>query len=105
MAGQFRVEPAGVRRAGGRLSAVADELGAVDLTGPLAAASSALPGSGTAGAAGQVSGELSGVLDRVAAAVSAMSATAAAAAGNYTGADAFHTSVFTSGLTGLTRAG
>ena len=101
MAGQFRVEPAGLSSAGGRLSACSDLLGAVDLSGPLSDAAGALPGSSTAGAAGDAAAELTAVVRRVSAAVAAMSATAEAAAGNYVGADSTLASGFSSGMPAL----
>lgn len=101
MAGQFRVEPAGLSSAGGRLSACSDALGAVDVSGPLSAAAGALPGSSTAGAAADVAAELTAAVRRLSAAVSAMSATAEAAAGNYVGADTTIASGFSSGLPSL----
>ena len=102
VSGQFRVEPAGLTHAGSRLSATADELAAVDLSGPLSAVSSALPGARTASAAAEVAVELEGIVGRLRSAVSAMSATAQASAGNYTGADALQASAFSSGTAGLT---
>lgn len=101
MAGQFRVEPAGLTSAGGRLAACSDALGAVDLSGPLSAAAGALPGSSTAGAAGHTAGELTAALRSLSSAVSAMSATAQTAAGNYTGADSTIASGFTSAVPSL----
>jgi hypothetical protein len=101
VAGQFRVEPAGLTAAGGRLSACSDALGAVDLPGPLSAAAGALPGSSTAGAAGRVAAELTGTLRSLSAAVSAMGATAQTAAGNYRGADDAIAAGFTSAVPSL----
>jgi hypothetical protein len=101
VAGQFRVEPSGLASAGGRLAACSDALGAVDLSGPLSAAAGALPGSSTAGAAGQADGELSATLRSLASAVSAMSATAQTAAGNYTGADSTIAAGFNSAVPSL----
>ncbi len=98
MAGQFRVEPDGLIRAGSRLAAVADALAAVDLTGPLSAAAGALPGSSTAGSAGQVAAELADTVRGLSSAVTAMSATARTAAGNYTGADSSIASGFSSAV-------
>lgn len=105
MAGQFRVEPAGLTSAGGRLAGCADALGGVDLSGPLSTATGALPGSSTAGAARQVAGELSATLRQVSSAVSAMSATASTAAGNYRGADGSIASGLSAGLPSLAGFG
>ena len=105
MAGQFRVEPAGLNAAGGRLAACSDALGGVDLAGPLSAAAGALPGSGTSGAAGRAAGELTAAVRSLSAAVSAMSVTADAAAGNYRGADGTIAQGFASGLPALTGFG
>ncbi len=101
MAGQFRVEPAGLTAAGGRLAACSDALGAVDLSGPLSAAGGALPGSSTAGAAGQAAAELSAALRSLASAVDAMSATAQTAAVNYRGADGSIAAGFSSAVPSL----
>ena len=101
MAGQFRVEPAGLTAAGGRLSACSDALGGLDLSEPLSAAAGALPGSSTAGAAGQAAGELSRTLRSLASAVSVMGATAQTAAGNYRGADGSIASGFSSAVPSL----
>lgn len=100
MAGQFRVEPAGLTAAGGRLSGCADALGAVEVSGPLAAAG-ALPGSSTAGAADQLAGELTAAVRSLSSAVSAMSATATTAAGNYRGADGSIASGFSAAVPSL----
>jgi len=107
VAGQFRVEPAGLTGAGGRLAGCADTLGGVDLSGPLSAAAGALPASSTAGAAGELAGELTGTVRSLSSAVTAMSATALTAAGNYSGADSSISQLFRSAapLSGPPRYG
>jgi hypothetical protein len=97
VAGQFRVEPAGLSSAGGRLAACADTLGGVDVSGPSSGAAATVPGSSTASAAAAVAAELADTVRQLSAAVSAMSATASAAAGNYRGADGSIAQVFSAG--------
>jgi Excreted virulence factor EspC, type VII ESX diderm len=88
VAGQFRVEPGGLASASDRLGQVAGQVGAVDVSGPLARAAGAVSGSSTAGSAEAVSGELTQALSVLNAAVDEMSGSALVSAGNYSGADA-----------------
>lgn len=88
MAGQFRVEPAGLNAAGTRLSACAETLSTIDLPGPLGRAADATSGSSVAGQAGVLGAELASAMQALRAAVSQMSGSVRASAGNYTGADA-----------------
>lgn len=94
--GQFRVEPAGLLLASGRLAASSDTLGAVDLSGPLDDAAAALSGSATAGSAGRADDELTGAVRRLSTAVDAMSSSAQTTAENYTGSESSIAQVFTS---------
>jgi hypothetical protein len=71
---------------------------------PLSAVPGALPGSTTAGAAGQLADELTGAVRSLASAVSAMSATASTAAGNYRGADSSISQLFSAGVPPLLRS-
>jgi Excreted virulence factor EspC, type VII ESX diderm len=101
VAGQFRVEPAGLASASDRLGQVAGELGGVDLAGPLVRGSGTAPGSSTAGRAGALAGELASALQELRASVDEMSGSARASAGNYRGADA----ALAQGFAGLSLGG
>lgn len=105
MAGQFRVEPAGLGRAADRLGALAADLAGTDLAGPLQQAASAAAGAGAAAQAARLTGELAAGLDALTEAVRAMSAACAATAGNYTAADSSSAAQFQGLLGGGTTAG
>lgn len=94
MAGQFRVEPAGLGVASGRLDTLAGQLGSTDLTGPLKTAAGAVPGSDTAGRATRLSGEVATCQRALVTAVRATASAHTSASGNYTATDTGNADAF-----------
>ena len=87
MAGMFRVQPAGLTLASGRLSTLSEDVSRVDVKGPLEGPAESLTGSDVATGAGELVCTRTTVMDQLTVALAAMGDAAEASAANYLTAD------------------